>query len=437
MNQQEQQTQPTLLFVDDEPSILSSLRRLFRPHDYRILTAESGAQALEIIEQELVDLVISDMRMPIMDGAQFLEQVRHRQPDTIRILLTGYADITSTINAINKGEIYRYVAKPWDDNDIVLIVAKALEHARLLHENARLTAITRQQNEELRQLNSSLEAKVRERTAELEQANTFLNLANDKLKQNFLVSIKMFSGLMELRGRAVAGHSRRVADQARKLAARLDITGKPQQDIFLAALLHDIGKIGLPDALLAKPVSKMSSDELAQYRKHALSGESSLMPLDELKEAAKIIRAHHERVDGLGFPDGLQGEGIAIGARILAVVNDFDALQIGTLTEKKMSADEAKATLQQGRHKRYDAQIVDAFIDMLGGPVPESTRELMVAAADLQPGMVLSRDLISREGVLLLAADYVLDALLVRQIQDFARREGISLTLHIRTDKKL
>lgn len=437
MNQQEQQTQPTLLFVDDEPSILSSLRRLFRPHDYRILTAESGAQALEIIEQELVDLVISDMRMPIMDGAQFLEQVRHRQPDTIRILLTGYADITSTINAINKGEIYRYVAKPWDDNDIVLIVAKALEHARLLHENARLTAITRQQNEELRQLNSSLEAKVRERTAELEQANTFLNLANDKLKQNFLVSIKMFSGLMELRGRAVAGHSRRVADQARKLAARLDITGKPQQDIFLAALLHDIGKIGLPDALLAKPVSKMSSDELAQYRKHALSGESSLMPLDELKEAAKIIRAHHERVDGLGFPDGLQGEGIAIGARILAVVNDFDALQIGTLTEKKMSADEAKATLQQGRHKRYDAHVVDAFLDMLGGPAPDSAKELAIAAADLQPGMVLSRDLISREGVLLLAADYVLDSLLVRQIQDFARREGLSLTLHIRTDKKL
>lgn len=437
MTQQEQQTQPTLLFVDDEPSILSSLRRLFRPHDYRILTAESGAQGLEIIEQEPVDLVISDMRMPIMDGAQFLEQVRHQQPDTIRILLTGYADITSTINAINKGEIYRYVAKPWDDNDIVLIVAKALEHARLLHENARLTAITRQQNEELRQLNSSLEAKVRERTAELEQANTFLNLANDKLKQNFLISIKMFSGLMELRGRAVAGHSRRVADHARKLAARLDITGKPQQDIFLAALLHDIGKIGLPDALLAKPVSKMGSEELAQYRKHALSGESSLMPLDELKEAAKIVRAHHERFDGQGFPDGLQGEGISIGARILAVVNDFDALQIGTLSEKKLSVDEAKSILQQGRHKRYDAQIVDAFIDMLGGPVPESTRELMVAAADLQPGMVLSRDLISREGVLLLAADYVLDALLVRQIQDFARREGISLTLHIRTDKKL
>ena len=429
---------PTLLFVDDEPNILSSLRRLFRPHGYRILIAESGAQGLEIIGSETVDLIISDMRMPEMDGAHFLERVREQQPQIIRILLTGYADITSTINAINRGEIYRYISKPWDDNDVVLIVQKALEHARLARENARLTELTRVQNEELRELNTGLEAKVAERTAELEQTNSFLNLANEKLKQNFLVSIKMFSGLMELRGSAVAGHSRRVADLARKLAARLDITGKAQQDVFLAGLLHDIGKIGLSDTLLAKPVSKMGSEELALYRKHALSGESALMPLDELKDAARLIRSHHERFDGQGFPDGLQGAGIPLGARILAVANDYDALQIGTLSEKKASVEEAKSALMQGRHKRYDPQVVDAFIAMLGGaPLENATREIIVPAADLQPGMVLARDLISREGVLLLATDYVLDAMLVRQIQDFARREGVNLSLHIRTDKRL
>ena len=130
----------TLLFVDDEASILSSLRRLFRPHGYRILTAESGAAGLETLEKESVDLVISDMRMPEMDGAQFLEKVRARWPEVTRILLTGYADITSTINAINKGEIYRYIAKPWDDNDIVLVVRDALERKRLQAENTRLLA---------------------------------------------------------------------------------------------------------------------------------------------------------------------------------------------------------------------------------------------------------------------------------------------------------
>ncbi|MCB1968144.1 MAG: response regulator, partial [Candidatus Accumulibacter sp.] len=183
----------TLLLVDDEPSILSALRRLFRPCGYRILTAESGAAGLELLGHEDVDLIISDMRMPEMDGAQFLERVRAEWPRVVRILLTGYADITSTVNAINKGEIYRYISKPWDDNDIVLIVRDALERQRLQRENTRLLALTQSQNEELKVLNSGLEARVRERTVELEQVNGFLNLANDTLKQSFLVSIKVFS----------------------------------------------------------------------------------------------------------------------------------------------------------------------------------------------------------------------------------------------------
>ena len=125
----------TLLLVDDEPSILSSLRRLFRPQGYRILSAESGAAALALLEKESVQLVISDMRMPEMDGATLLREVRSRWPGIMRILLTGYADITSTIAAINHGEIYRYIAKPWDDAEMLGIVREALERLRLEIEN--------------------------------------------------------------------------------------------------------------------------------------------------------------------------------------------------------------------------------------------------------------------------------------------------------------
>ena len=121
----------TLLFVDDESNILSSLKRLFRPLGYRIFTAEGGAQGLEIMEREIVDLVLSDMRMPEMNGAQFLEKVREKWPDTVRILLTGYAEIGATIDAINKGQIYRYVSKPWEHNDITLIVKHALQQKTL------------------------------------------------------------------------------------------------------------------------------------------------------------------------------------------------------------------------------------------------------------------------------------------------------------------
>lgn len=429
-------TPATLLLVDDEASILSSLRRLLRPAGYRILTAESGRAGLDILEHEVVDLVISDMRMPEMDGAKFLEQVRSRWPEVTRLLLTGYADVTSTIEAINRGEIYRYISKPWDDNELTLIIRDALERRRLQGENARLLDLTQRQNEALRELNASLEQKVRERTAELEQANGSLNAANDKLKQNFLVSIKMFTGLMEVRGGAMAGHSRRVADLSRKLAVQLGVEGKALQDIFLAGLLHHVGKIGFPDALLTRPVVRMNGEEKAVYRKHPLTGESALMPLDELKEAAHLVRLHHERFDGLGYPDGLIGQGIPLGARILAVASDYDELQQGSLADKRLSADEAKTMIAESRGKRYDPLVVDALLELLGRPKADVGREREVHAADLQPGMVLARDLIGRDGVLLLAADYVLDSNLVTQIRAYARREDLSLILHIRTDKR-
>jgi response regulator RpfG family c-di-GMP phosphodiesterase len=427
-------TQPTLLFVDDEPGILSSLKRLFRPHGYRILTAGSGAEGLQLLEHEAVDLVVSDMRMPEMDGAKFLEAVRARWPEVIRILLTGYADIGSTVSAINRGEVYRYIAKPWDDNDIVLIVRKALERAALERENRRLAALIQRQNDELRELNTGLEDKVSQRTAELGQINAFLNLANDELKRNFMVSIKMFSSLIEMREGAVGGHSRRVAELARQLASRMGLDAGAQRDLFLAGLLHDVGKIGFPDALLARPVSRMSGEDQARYRRHPVAGEAALMPLAELQQVARIVRSHHERHDGLGFPDGLAGADIPLGARLLSAVNDFDALQTGALAEKRLHAQEARDSLIAGRGRRYDPEVVDALVEMLAQAAPTLVRERVVAAPDLHTGMVLAQDLLSPAGTLLLAADYVLDAKLVRHIQDFARREGALLQLHVRTD---
>lgn len=432
-----------ILCVDDEPNILASLQRLFRPAGYRVRVANSGAEGLQVLEQEAVDLVISDMRMPEMDGACFLSKVKERWPEVIRILLTGYADIASTIEAINKGQIYRYIAKPWDGTDMIPAVKQALERKQLEREKLRLEVLTRRQNEELvgltadlKALNTSLEQKVKDRTAELEQVNSFLNLSNDKLKQNFLTSIKIFSNLIEMRENNVAGHSRRVADLGRRLALKLGLDGKAAQDVFVAGLLHDFGKIGFRDVMLSKSVSQLNAEELGRYRTHPLRGEAALMPLEELRDVARIVRSHHERFDGQGFPDGLSGVAIPIGARILSVVNDYDGLQIGVLAARRMEADEAKALIQKSRRHRYDPQVADGFIEMLGGSDREERNEIAMSAADVKPGMVISRDLVSREGVLLLAADYVLDSNLVRQIQDFARKEGGALTLHVRADRR-
>lgn len=426
----------TLLFVDDEPNILAAMRRLFRPLGYRIFIAEGGAQGLEVIASEKIDLVISDMRMPEMDGAQFLEQVRLRSPESTRILLTGYADMASTIDAINKGQIYRYIAKPWEDNDIVLTVRHALERKQLEREKERLEALTQRQNEELKDLNANLEDKVKARTEELRQTMGFLDIAHEKLKKSFFTSILVFSNLLELREGAMAGHSRRVADIARKLALRLGMGEAEAQDVMVAGLLHDIGKIGLPDNLLHKPFSMLAGEEYSAVAKHPIVGQTALMALEQLNGAASLIRSHHERLDGKGYPDGLAGMAIPLGARVLVVANDYDAVQLGHLLSKRLNAQDALTFIKEGRGNRYDPQVVDAFIKMMGGTGEVAkVREVALRPANLKNGMVLTRDIISKNGFLMLARDYLLDDTLIEQLKKNEQMDGHALTIYVRAVK--
>ena len=418
----------TLLCVDDEANILSSLKRLFRPTGYRVLTAASGEEALAVMEKEAVDLIVSDMRMPGMNGAQVLAAARMRWPETVRILLTGHADMSSTIEAINGGQLHRYIAKPWDDNEVLLVVREGLEKRSLLREKTRLEALTQSQNEELKQLNASLEAKVAERTAELATAH-------DKLKTGFLNTIKTFSNLIELRGGQMAGHSRRVADLARRLGQALKLPAHEAQDLFFAALLHDLGKIGLPDTLLGKPFNQLTPDERNEMVKHPAKGEALLMGLEQLHGAARLIRAHHERFDGQGYPDGLAGSAIPPGSRILAVANDYDAVQLGAISPKRASAEEALQYLRAGRGHRYDPAVLDVLDKLLGGAAKAEAGPLPIQSDKLKPGMVLARDLVTRDGVLLLARDFIVDNNLIRQIQGFERSEGYRLTLHVTEGK--
>lgn len=424
----------TLLFVDDEPSILSSLRRLFRPLGYTIHVAESGARGLELLAEHSIDLVISDMRMPQMDGARFLEEVRNRWPAVMRILLTGYADVTSTVAAINRGEIYRYISKPWDDNEIVLVVQKALEYKRLQSENARLLALTQAQNAELESINASLEAKVQARTTDLRRAMELLQASNGNLKKSFLTTIKLLSGLLDLRSQLLGGHARRVAEHARTLAQRLGESEASVQSIFFAGLLHDIGKIGWSEDLLDKPWNRLTPDERGIVVKHPAVAQNLLMAIEPLRDATVIIRHHHERFDGKGYPDQLGGIAIPVGARILAVTNDYDSLLLGTLTARPLTPTEARVFLNDNRGSRYDPTVVDVFDAMLTERKQAELEELQVRIMHLHPGMVLSRDVMHPEGYLLLLAGHTLDEHLIGQLAKIEKAGGRQIPVFVRND---
>ena len=424
---------PVILCVDDEPSILSALRRLFRAHGFQVLAAEGGQAGLDLLDTEDIDLVISDMRMPHMDGVVFLEHVRQRKPDILRLLLTGYADIASITGAINRGEIYRYIAKPWDDNDIILTVKDALERSALVKEKKRLEALVMAQNEELKTVNASLEIKVEARTAELKQSNLALNLANDKLKSNFLTSIKMFTALIELRDNRLAGHTRRVADTARRLSRAMGMENRQVQEVFVAGLLHAVGMVGFDDELLQTPVAIMTPRQLEVYRKHPARAEQLLMPLAELKPTVEIIGEQLERFDGSGYPQGAAGKHISLGGRILAVASDYDSLQIGLLEPRRLNQQEAQDVIHQRSGHHYDPVVVAAFLDiyrdLAQDDIPASTAtSRSVKSRDLAVGMVLARDMTSPTGLLLLTAGHVLDDAVIRKITSFERSIDTQLT---------
>ena len=423
-----------ILFVDDEPNILSSLRRLFRSEGYQTLIAESGEAGLKILETETVDLIVSDMRMPEMDGAHFLEIARARWPDTMRLLLTGYADVSSIMQAVNRGEIYRYITKPWDENEILLIVRQALERKALEHERQRLEELTCVQNDELTLLNASLEKKVEARTIEIKRMHDGLIVSNEKLRVNFLTSIKMFSNLIEIRGKGLAGHSLRVADLANTIAKKMELEASEIQQVFVAGLLHNIGKIGFSDELLAMPVSLMNGQNLALYRKYPARGEQLLMPLEDLQGAAKIVRSHQERFDGAGFPDQLTGFNIPLGSRIVALASDFHNLQIGTLSQRCLRSEEAVAAILENQGKRYDPAVVNAFRNVKKYDVTvDEIQAISIYAKNLQPGMIMARDLITNDGFLLLSAGHVLNERLIRQILEF-EASTVVITIYVRSE---
>ena len=412
-----------LLCVDDEPNILSALRRVFRGQPYVVETAASGAEALERLAQAPCDGVISDMRMPGMDGAELLERVRQRWPETVRILLTGFADITSTIAAINQGEIFRYLAKPWNEAELLHTVEQALARKRLADERDHLLQVTREQNLQLTRLNGELEARVAQRTEALARSNAQLHRA-------WLTSIKVFTGLMEVRSGGLAGHARRVGELARDIARQMALSDADVQDVFLAGLLHDVGKLGLPDAVLNQPLRHMSTTELAHYRQHAALGEQALMPLENLQAAARLVRSHHERWDGRGHPDGLHGEQIPLGARILALANDLDNLLHGRHTKQALSLAAARQQVIDLRDARYDPVVVQAWLSL--GQAAATTIDQTVGVADLQPGDTLTEDWVNAEGMLMLAADRELDAKLIEQIQQYQTRVSQPIRLHVR-----
>ncbi|HKY04798.1 MAG TPA: response regulator, partial [Blastocatellia bacterium] len=285
--------QARILIIDDEPGILSVLASLL-DEAYECRTVTSADEALEYLREESYDLVLSDIMMPGMSGLELLQEITRLTSDTVVILISGNLNIQSAVEAMRRGA-FDYVTKPFNLSDVETAVARALRHHALLKAN--------------RRYEQHLEELVGQRTTELSRANSRLNNTLEKLRDTNMATLRALATALEARDVETRGHSGRVVANSLRLGIQLGLSDSELMVVEQGALLHDIGKIGVPDSILLKP-GPLTPDEWVQMRRHVDHGVQILRDIDFLEGAAEIVGQHHEQFDGSGYPNNLRGEQI-------------------------------------------------------------------------------------------------------------------------------
>jgi putative two-component system response regulator len=308
-----------VLFVDDEQNVLNALRRLFMDQEIEVMTVTEPARGLEILERNHISVVVSDNLMAGMSGIEFLQRAKIIAPDTVRVMLTAHANVQSAMDAINKGEVLRYVVKPWNDEELKEVVANSIHGHRMVQ----------------------------------------------TLKKADEYALYSLAQTIELKDPYTRGHCDRVAKYALDIAEALGLDAALRNDIRHGSWLHDCGKIGVPEAILNHS-GRLLPEQTVVIEKHPIWG-AEVARLAHLPEAVvNIILYHHERYDGKGYPIGIEGSRIPIEARVVSVADMYDALTSDRPYRRGVDRGRAIETLLSCRGSQLDPEFVDAFIKVLG-----------------------------------------------------------------------
>lgn len=416
----------TVLFVDDEPNILRAIKRALFTMDITLLLAESGAKALELLEKNEVHVVISDMKMPQMSGAELLEQVAINYPETFRVVLTGYADIESTIKAVNQGKIHRYLQKPWDNQELVAAVEEGLERVKLKAENERLQKLTRLQNKKLKDVNSSLEQMVHKRTRQIKAA---LN----KIEKHNLAMEQVLFNVISINPHINGKFAIEVSELATKLARTAKLEKDEIKQIRYAGLICELGLLGLETEDFLGPFAKLKYQQQQNYLSQTKQAALILAPAHELHAVSDIIEFQFEHYNGSGLNKRVAKE-IPVGSRIIAIARDFWRLVTGRMTGAEMSPRDAKIEMKKHRNTRYDAE----FLDLLLASDDISTSKLLHAslkASQLKSGMVLSQNLYNDSHILILPEGHVFSEATIQKLIKFEKERGKAFSIQVEPEE--
>ena len=309
-----------ILLVDDEEDNLALLYRTLRG-SYNLDRSTSPLKAIDMLDEKHYELVISDHKMPEMDGVEFLKKVLEKSPSTMRILLTAYSDANILIDAINYAKIYRYIKKPYNPDELQLIVSSALEYYQLKHDNDKLI---------------------------------------DDLKELFSGTIKAIMGALDARDSFTSGRSRRITYYSVKIANKMNLPTVDVGKIELAGMLHDIGMIGVSDDILYK-IGALNQEEFDQIKKHINYSVKILEDIKQLRDVVEIIKYHHEKYDGTGYPAGIKGDEIPVGSRIIALADAFDSIVSNRIYRNRLDYSDALQEIKNNSGTQFDPAVVAAF----------------------------------------------------------------------------
>ncbi|HKE59094.1 MAG TPA: HD domain-containing phosphohydrolase [Pyrinomonadaceae bacterium] len=328
---------PRILIVDDEFEITEILSDLLSD-EYSCLKAGSAEEALARLSESEFELVISDITMPGMSGLDMIPHVKAIAPNTVVVMISGMQTVESAIGALRLGA-FDYLMKPFDLRQVEAVVKRALEHHELI--------VAKQRYE------NHLEELVEQRTEELDHAL-------DSLEDAYRATLRALTTALETRDSETHGHSERVVSYSLRLGLEYGLNVEEMKSLEFGSLLHDIGKIGVPDSILRKP-GKLTDEEWIRMREHPLHGQQILKGIEFLKGAARVVAQHHEKWDASGYPLGLRGDEIDVCARIFAVADAFDAITSDRVYRRGKSYEAAAKELDEWAGRQFDPHVVKAF----------------------------------------------------------------------------
>jgi response regulator RpfG family c-di-GMP phosphodiesterase len=396
-----------ILIVDDEPIVLAALKETLEREHYHVVTSTSPTKALELVARQEFSVIISDQRMPEMTGLDFLTECKKHQPHASRILITAVLSLPTIIDAINKGEIFRFIAKPWLREELTATIRNAYQRYELITHNAQLTDETQRLNERLKAANAALEQKV----CDLEAQKIELDSANQRLTESYDHSLELCTRILATYDPLFGGQTRTLVEVAQKMTETAHFTESERSVLTASARLCDLGLIGVSRELLRafrQHPDRLTERERQTMHSHPIYSQTLASFVDPRSAVGETIRAHHERFDGEGYPDGLSGQAIPWTARCLAVAVYY--------VESSLPREQAIEQVLAESGKGLDPEAVRLFLqatNLLN--LPKQVREVMLD--ELQPGMVLANGLHSPHGMLLIGEGQPLSQAMITKIR--------------------